>query len=168
MNRRLALIIGSSEYKDAKFSRLVAPTADICGLSKILQNPNVGNFNEVLVLENEPVVTVLRAIAYFYAQKKHDDLLLMYFSGHGLRDDRGDLYLACGDTEYDLLSVTAIPATFITHEMDGSNSRRQILILDCCHSGSFAQGAKCALGVRVGTATAFKGAGSGRTIFDGN
>lgn len=34
-------------------------------------------------------------------------------------------------TDHTLLRGTAIPAAFITEEMDNSRSRRQVLILDC-------------------------------------
>ena len=68
-----------------------------------------------------------RAISRFYATKNRDDVLLLYFSGHGVLDDRGQLYLAVKDTERGLLRGTAIGAAFITDEMDRSYSRRQVL-----------------------------------------
>ena len=48
--------------------------------------------------------------------------------------------------------------------MDRSFSKRQVLVLDCCHSGAFAHGAKAAQGVSVGTAEAFEGTGLGRVV----
>ena len=48
--------------------------------------------------------------------------------------------------------------------MDRSWSRRQVLILDCCHSGAFARGAKGVVGASVGTAIAFEGSGTGRVV----
>ena len=68
-----------------------------------------------------------RPIARLFKEKSPDDLLLLYFSGHGVLDDQGHLYLAVKDTERDLLSGTAIPANFITGEMDRSRSKRQVL-----------------------------------------
>ena len=91
-------------------------------------------------------------------------MLLLYFSGHGVLDDRGQLYLAVKDTERGLLRGTAIGATFIADEMDRSHSRRQVLILDCCHSGAFARGSKGSPGLSVGTAAAFEGTGYARVV----
>jgi hypothetical protein len=164
MNRRLALIIGSSEYEDAKLARLRTPDMDVSNLAEVLSDPEVGGFDEVIPLINQSSLLIRRAIARLFAEKKPDDLLLLFFSGHGVRDDNGDLYLAVKDTESDLLSATAIPAAFITAEMDRSRSRRQILILDCCHSGAFARGTKGAPGLGVGTAAAFQGNGYGRIV----
>src|SRR5262245_46398805 len=164
MDRRLALIIGSSEYDDAKLSRLRTPYMDVRNLAEALSDPAIGGFDEVTPLINQSSLLIRRSIARLFAEKKPDDLLLLFFSGHGVRDDNGDLYLAVKDTESDLLSATAIPAAFITAEMDRSRSRRQILILDCCHSGAFARGTKGAPGLGVGTAAAFQGNGYGRIV----
>ncbi len=164
MSRKLALIIGNSEYEDASLSQLVTPDADVDALVGVLQDSEIGGFNDVTPLVNESSATIRLAIARFFSKMKRDDLLLLYFSGHGVRDDHGNLYLAAQDTEHDLLSATAVPAAFITHEMDRSRSQRQVLILDCCHSGAFAQGAKAATGASVGTATAFEGTGYGRVV----
>ncbi len=61
-----------------------------------------------------------------------------------------------------MLSATAIEASFISGEMDRSQSRRQVLILDCCHSGAF--GGKSALGASIGIGSAFEGIGFGRVV----
>lgn len=164
MSRKFALIIGNSEYEDTKLARLMTPTEDVDDLARVLRDPNIGGFDKVTVLINQVAAAVGRAIAGFLAKKKRDDLLLLYFSGHGVLDDRGQLYLAMKDTEQDLLRATSVSANFITAEMDRSHSRRQVLILDCCHSGAFARGAKGTLGASVGTAVAFEGTGYGRVV----
>ena len=104
MARKLALIIGNSQYQDACLSKLTAPDVDVRALVDTLQSPGIGNFDEVVPLMNEDCATVRRAIARFFEAKRRDDLLLLYFSGHGIRDDQGHLYLALRDTEKDLLS----------------------------------------------------------------
>lgn len=164
MSKKLALIIGSSEYDDKNLSRLSTPDADVNALTEILRDSEIGNFDEVAFLMNEPASIVRRAISAFFSGRTSNDLLLLYFTGHGIRDDRGQLYLAVKDTEHAFLRATSIAASFITEEMDHSRSRRQVLILDCCHSGAFSPGMKAVAGASVGTATAFEGTGSGRVV----
>jgi hypothetical protein len=164
VSKKLALIIGSSEYDDKNLSRLITPNADVNALTRILRDPEIGDFDEVAFLMNEPASIVRRAISAFFSSRTSNDLLLLYFTGHGIRDDRGRLYLAVKDTEHALLRATSIPASFITEEMDHSRSRRQVLILDCCHSGAFSPGMKAVAGASVGTAAAFEGTGSGRVV----
>jgi hypothetical protein len=164
MGQKYALIIGNNEYDDASLARLLTPAADVEGLATVLKAADIGGFDEVVSLVNESSIRVRREIARFYRDKRRDDLLLLYFSGHGVLDDHGKLYLAVKDTERDLLKGTAIEASFITDVMDGSYSRQQVLILDCCHSGAFARGAKGATGATVGTAQTFEGTASGRVV----
>jgi hypothetical protein len=164
MSKKLAIIIGNSEYDDTKLLRLKTPGVDVNNLAELLRAPDIGGFNEVTPLINQTSAMIRRAIARLFAEKSPEDLLLLFFSGHGIRDDNGDLHLAVKDTESNLLSATAIPAAFITAEMDRSRSRRQILILDCCHSGAFARGTKGSPGLSVGTAAAFQGTGYGRVV----
>jgi PAS domain S-box-containing protein len=164
MSQRLALIIGNDNYDDKNLASLKAPGADVENLARILRDPTIGSFDEVTTLINEISSIVQRAIAYFFTRKKRDDFLLLYFSGHGILDDQGRLFLAVKDTSRDLPTATGIPAAFITDEMDRSRSQRQVLMLDCCHSGAFARGAKKALGASVGTAAAFEGTGFGRVV----
>jgi hypothetical protein len=164
VSRKLALIIGNSQYEDKTLARLVTPDADVNALAEVLRDPEIGGFDQVTALVDQPSTTVRRAISSFFVEKGRDDLLVLYFSGHGIRDDRGQLFLAVKDTEHKLLRGTAIPATFITEEMDNSYSKRQVLILDCCHSGAFTEGMKGAPGLSVGTASAFEGTGFGRAV----
>jgi formylglycine-generating enzyme required for sulfatase activity len=104
---------------------------------------------------------VRRRIARLYTRRKRSDLLLLYYSGHGIRDAHGDLYLATRDTEMDIAGATALDAAYVRKQIDKSNSQRKVVVLDCCHSGAFA---KAGLGDSVGTEDAFAGSGYGRVI----
>ena len=164
MAGKFALIIGNSRYDDGSLGRLKAPDIDVHELEGVLNAPEIGHFDEVVTLLNQDCASVRKAIARFYDQRQRDDLLLLYFSGHGVKDEQGHLYLALRDTETGLLAGSAIETAFITGRMDRSFSKRQVLVLDCCHSGAVAHGAKAAQGVSVGTAEAFEGTGLGRVV----
>ena len=162
MSRKLALVIGVSEYDDPTLATLRTPSADVDALARALRDTNIGNFDEVEELVNQTAEVVRRAISVFFTNKKPDDLLLLYFSGHGVLNDRGRLFLAVKSSVKDLLTATAIPSTFITEEMDTCRSKRQVLILDCCHSGAFERGRKGEQ--KVITETTFEGNGYGRVV----
>jgi hypothetical protein len=141
----------------------LTPDIDVGALAEILLDPEVGAFDDAKVLVNMTSASVRREIADFFTQKSREDLLLLYFSGHGVLDDRGRLHLAVKDTDHNLLRGTAVAASFIADEMDNSRSQRQVLILDCCHSGAFARGTKGSPGLTVGTA-AIEGTGFARVV----
>jgi uncharacterized caspase-like protein len=137
--KRVALIIANAQYDDPDLSRLVAPAQDATGLAKVLADPAIGNF-EVETLLNENEKNIRRKIDSFFDGRKLSDLLLLYFSGHGLKDESGQLYFAASDTYRRQLRSTAVPANFINEVMHNGRARQQVLILDCCYSGAFPRG----------------------------
>lgn len=159
---KYALIIGNNKYDDPKLAQLKTPAADSQALAKVLDDRTIGSFDEVTPLINQTETRIRRAISTFLTSKKPDDLVLLYFSGHGVLDDRGRLYLALKDTQVDLLKATSIPSSFIADEMDSCRSKRQILVLDCCHSGAFGRGTKGEQ--KAVTETTFEGSGFGRVV----
>jgi uncharacterized caspase-like protein len=141
--RRLALLIANSNYTDPALSRLIAPADDAADLAQLLESRDICGF-EVQTFHDQPADKLRREIErFFVSEKRHDDLLLLYFSGHGIKDLDGQLYFAAVDTELDhhqILQSTAISAKFVNEVMTRSRSRRQVLLLDCCHSGAFREG----------------------------
>src|SRR5688572_30519497 len=110
---KYALIIGNDKYTDQKLAKLKTPAADSQALARVLKDQNIGFFDEVLPLINKTEFHISRAISTFLANKKPEDLVLVYFSGHGVLDDRGRLFLALRDTQTNLLKSTAISSSFI-------------------------------------------------------
>jgi formylglycine-generating enzyme required for sulfatase activity len=164
MSSKFALIIGNTEYTDTGLAQLTAPGKDVEDFVRVLNDQNVCAFDDVKVLLNQPEYIVRRGIDIFFDQKKPDDLLILYFSGHGIRDELGTLYLAVKNTIRTRLRSTAIKSDYIREAMDQSRSKRQVLILDCCNSGAYAQGTKAATGVSIGTKSAFEGTGYGHVV----
>ena len=159
---KYALIIGNNQYNDPKLAQLKTPEADARALARVLRAKNIGNFDEVSTVLNQTESKSRRAIGEFLSNKKPDDLVLLYFSGHGVLDGRGSLFLALKDTQTRSLNATAISSSFISYEMDNCRSRRQILILDCCNSGAFARGTKGEQ--KAITKTTFEGSAFGRVV----
>ena len=166
MTSKFALVIANTEYQDASFAKLTAPGKDAEEFAEVLSNSELAAFDDVQILLNEGESKIRRSIARFFVNRQRDDLLLLYFSGHGVRNDQGQLFLAANDTEISILDATSIPADFVTHSMNNSRSQRQLLILDCCNSGAFAHCSKSAsaIGKSMGIANAFEGSGFGRVV----
>jgi len=140
---RKALIVANFDYEDAALRQLTAPPQDAQALASVLKAPDIGGF-EVQSLLNETSARVSGAIEEFFrfSNSKPEDLLLFYFSGHGVTDEDGRLYLAAADTRLvgeRVRQATAVAAAFVDDVMRGSRSRRQVLLLDCCYSGAFAE-----------------------------
>ena len=159
MSSKYALIIGNTDYIDPGLAQLTAPGQDAEDFARVLKDKDICAFDDVKVLFNELSSTAIEKIDEFFDQKKSDDLLVLYFSGHGVRDEFGSLYLAFKNTIRSRLRSTSIEDYYIRKAMDQSRSRRQVLILDCCNSGAFTQGAKAEVGGTMGLTQAFQGNG---------
>ncbi len=158
MPRRLALVVATYSYRDEELQQLLAPGHDAEDLAAVLRNPEIAGF-DVTVKLNEPHHVVGRAIGEFYHRRRRDDLTLLYFTGHGLKDDQGRLYLAMTDTRRDQLLFTGLSASQVNEAMESSASRQNLLILDCCYSGAFPAGTKAKGDSQVHTLHRFEGRG---------
>ncbi|WP_373270753.1 GUN4 domain-containing protein [Nostoc sp. T09] len=144
---KLALLIGISEYQPG-LNALPGAVQDVKAMQRVLQHSEMGDFADadVTVLENPPRQKMEEAIETLFSGRQKDDLVLLYFSGHGIKDDSGRLYLATSQTRKhpkgELIQTTATAASLIHGMMEKSRSRRQVIILDCCFSGAFAEGMK--------------------------
>jgi YVTN family beta-propeller protein len=156
--RRSALLVGTYRYVDSTLRQLTAPARDAEALADALSNPEIANF-DVTVLINKPYHVVLQAIGEFYDNRRRDDLTLLYFTGHGLKDDRGRLYLAMTNTIHDRLLFTGLSAQQIDEAMEACSSQQKILVLDCCYSGAFPAGHISKAGSQVNTLEKFRGKG---------
>lgn len=161
MGRRLALLIATYQYHDAGLRQLSAPAHDAESLAAVLGDRDIAGF-EVTTLINEPHYRVGEAIGDFYRDRRRDDLTLLYFTGHGVKDDDGRLYLAMANTRRESLLFTSLSAEQIDQAMSGCPSRQQVLILDCCYSGAFPAGRLAKADTDVHALDRFRG--RGRTV----
>ncbi len=139
---KVALLIGVSEYQSSEFQDLAAAERDVAAMREVLVQSGIGGFAaaDVTVLLNPKPQPMREALDRLFAERKSDDLVVLYFSGHGVVDDGGKFHLTTAQTDKGLLNSTAIPAIFVHGLMEGSRSKQQVLILDCCFSGAFAKG----------------------------
>jgi len=142
---KFALLIGVSEY-EPWLNPLPAAVKDLDAMREVLLHPDMGGFAEsdVELLKNPERQEMEERIETLFANRNKDDLVLLFFSGHGIKDDAGRLYLASSTTrktpQGDLMRSSAVSAIHVHENMNRSRSKRQVVILDSCFSGAFAEG----------------------------
>ncbi len=136
---KIALLIGVSEYGEG-IPPLSSALNDVEAMERVLQNPNLGGFERVKRLLNPDAIAMRMAIQKLFKQAAKDDLVLLFFSGHGITNDEDHLYLATRNTAKDDFEATAVDANFIQGQSYNCYAKRQVLILDACYSGAYAQG----------------------------
>ena len=78
------------------------------------------------------------AIIDFFLNKnvRPNDTLLFYYSGHGILDGYGDHYFATSALDPFQPDTYGFLFDELTRMIDKSNSRKIVIILDCCYSGA--------------------------------
>jgi len=133
--RRYAVLIASSQFEDQCIQNLWCPENDVDGLNELLMSKDYGNFSESIPLKNKPHHEILLEIEQIIENASRNDLVLIYYSGHGKQDSNGNLYLATTNTRTRYLKSTSIPIDSIKTYIAASRINKVIIILDCCYSG---------------------------------
>lgn len=132
-------------------------------LAAVLRDPQIGGFAPGAVRElydpeeaaaKEAIGELFGGVPEAGELRRRDDLVLLYFSGHGDLDVEDRLHLLFANSAPGpRLLTTALPASTIARCMEHSAARRQIVILDCCYAGAF--GTKSVPGAQVGSVRQF-------------
>ena len=134
---RYAILIASSRFPKAdNLQALAGPENDVAQVQEILTSSAHGNFGKVTTLKNRPHHQILRKINEILYGAERDDMILLYYSGHGKLDTAGQLHLATVNTEMAALETTSIPLITIQRLIANSAATKTALILDCCYSGA--------------------------------
>jgi formylglycine-generating enzyme required for sulfatase activity len=138
---KVALLVGVSEYQPG-FQKLPSAIKDIQAMEMVLKEK--GEFDDVKTLDNPDPQKIQEEIYQLFNNRTSEDLVLFYFSGHGVKDHNRKFYLTTSQTskgqDKKLKSHTAIAASYLQERMTDSRSERQVIILDCCYAAAFAQG----------------------------
>jgi hypothetical protein len=138
-----ALLIGNRVFdQDAGLNTLNAPIKDVTRLYGALVDPDVGMFDDsnVQVLTEQTTARIIEELDEFFEMGRREDLLLLYYSGHGLLNERNRLFLCGRDTRSDRLLRTAVGNTQINDFIDQSMAGATVVVLDCCSAGMFKAG----------------------------
>jgi uncharacterized caspase-like protein len=94
MAARVAFLIGNQSFRsDSDLPPLQGPANDVAALARLLCDPERGSF-EVHEFLDKPHQEIMREIAEALDSAASGDLLLIYYSGHGMLDRGGRLCLA--------------------------------------------------------------------------
>jgi len=138
--KRYAILIGNNEFReDSGLLNLRCPENDVETMAIVLEDENRGAFTTIVKLKNSNSYEAIEQMGEIFDRAGRNDLVLVYYSGHGKLDIEGQLYLAARNTKTAStlsLTNTAIAVETIRKNIRQSKSNKVILILDCCYSGA--------------------------------
>ncbi|MFE3643673.1 AAA domain-containing protein [Streptomyces sp. NPDC059169] len=140
-NDRHALLVGVSTYDSGTYQDLPAVRADLHYMRAVLENTEIGMYNECASAAEPTRAEMLHAVATFLEARQPSETALLYFSGHGeYCEQDGQLYFLTRDTDPADLPGTAVPAEFLERMLQSCRAASKLVLLDCCSSGSVVQG----------------------------
>ncbi|MGF6746519.1 hypothetical protein OKW36_002155 [Paraburkholderia sp. MM5482-R1] len=137
-----ALLIGVTRFSDPQLCGLRAPKSDVEALRVVLADPARGGFDEVVTSIDEDLLVIRDKVSALLEDRRPCDMVLLYYSGHGIVDKGNCLFLATGGTLAARPRARSLPSSEVREMMEHSRAGRLVVVLDCCHSGVFAEGAK--------------------------
>jgi hypothetical protein len=136
-----AIVIGISKYQNSSgsFQNLKFAANDAKYFYDYLVD-TYGNYitkERVVLLTNEKATrsNIIREIKDKAKRAGENDLIFVYFAGHGVAQTANRVFFYSYDTDPDLVEATAVANSDITALLDISPANKKILIADACHSG---------------------------------
>lgn len=130
--KRALLIASSTFLPDSGIEPLRFPLNDVEALERVLTADDFGF--EVEKLINPTSSIALDKLGRWAAKAAYDDLVLIYFSGHGKLSRTRELFLACANTESAHLIATSLKYTVVTDLIQDKSLQKVVVILDCCYA----------------------------------
>jgi hypothetical protein len=144
-DKRVALVIGNSAYKNA--SKLPNPTNDAAAVSALFKS---AGFDVVESHQNLGVNEMKRVIRDFTDNVRDADIAVVFYAGHGIEVD-GTNYLIPVDAllrrDVDV-EDEAVPLDRLTRMLDPAR-RLRLVMLDACRDNPFITTMKRTMGTRA-------------------
>ncbi|MCB1179225.1 MAG: caspase family protein [Leptospiraceae bacterium] len=137
--KRYALVIGINDYNDPEIPDLSKARNDAKALGKILKER--GQFDEVDVMTDDidsknnlypTKLNIMEKMESILNYSTPNDLIVFFFSGHGISDNNEKGYLVTVDTVADKQYNTALKVDHLVERLKEFKIKKSLLILDAC------------------------------------
>lgn len=143
VGRKWALLIGVNQYDDAEnIATLRYSVRDVTAVYEALVDPERGGFDRdtvFLLTDNTPDkptnINIIKFLNRIARRAEPEDLVLIYYSGHGYEENGKGYILPC-NTDIEALAASAVDNTDFIDTLDRMKAQRIVTILDACHSGA--------------------------------
>lgn len=137
-----ALLIGVCQYQaEGSLSPLRGVTTDVNRLAEVLEDPERGGYDDVVVLaetdstslDSPTRANMLHAMHELTSRAEEGDTILLYFAGHGVR--RGDTsLLIAADSRMSVIQDSAVPLDRLRRALVSCSAAARVALIDACHS----------------------------------
>ncbi len=142
-SNRWAVVIGISDYKyssKAGLTNLTFADDDARDFTNMLQSKGWSRSHIKLLTNKDATLrNVTIALESWLTKSSPDDLILLFWSGHGFPDpdDMEKVYFACYDTDL-TIPATGYRMDRVHRALEERNSKNVVVMIDTCHAGKIA------------------------------
>lgn len=144
------LLVGVYDFEDSFWELLPNPQANVARMAEAIEqkmipdnNYNLGNHQQLVA----PIETTRDSILENFKTLSdslsplNNDLVMLYLSGHGVKDENGKFNFVVSDTRYDTITHTisnSIPADTLNAYVNKMTEKGAsvMIFVDACYSGS--------------------------------
>lgn len=140
--KRYAVVVGINDYKDVAFSDLSKARNDAKAVGKTLKEQ--GQFDEVFIMTDDidfngpesglypTKLNIEEKLDSILRFANPEDLIVFFFSGHGISDYEENGYLVVVDTVADKAFNSSLKVDEIVQKFKKKNIRKTLIMLDAC------------------------------------
>nr|CEL20420.1 FtsK/SpoIIIE family protein, putative EssC component of Type VII secretion system [Kibdelosporangium sp. MJ126-NF4]CTQ97645.1 FtsK/SpoIIIE family protein, putative EssC component of Type VII secretion system [Kibdelosporangium sp. MJ126-NF4] len=129
--RRIAFLVATSEHTDPSLRDLREPPGDGRRLRQLLLDPDVGGFDEVVLVANESKSGIERELERLLRECKPQDTVLIQLTGRAFLNAYSHLFFATVGTDVTLPYSTAVPSLVLWNLLFQCQAGVKVLLLDC-------------------------------------
>jgi WD40 repeat protein len=130
------IALGASEYQDERWD-LTYASKDANDLARLFENQKV-NYKNIRVfrfLNKQVDLDSIRKIKPQLLKTHVDDLVIVFYAGHGLLDENLDYYLGSYKINFNNPVEKGMKYEDLGLLLDSIPARKKIMLIDACHSG---------------------------------
>lgn len=103
--KRYAILIGVSEFQE--YSQMPCAANDAQGMAELLSSPEYGLFTDTapVIFNQHSDAEIRQSIHKVFKEAGSKDEILLYYSGHGVVDEHGQLHLVTANTKQNLIEL---------------------------------------------------------------
>ncbi|MDZ4818717.1 MAG: caspase family protein [Planctomycetota bacterium] len=137
-----AYLVGAENYEKA--GKLTYTVNDVRKLANALTQYGGANAGNIVTITDQEAdrsrqpyqKSIMATLPEALKQAGPADTMIVYFSGHGFRDDAGKLYLAPLECDPANPVASGVPVAWVREQILACKAGTKLLILDACHAGA--------------------------------
>jgi hypothetical protein len=130
------LLIAVEKYHSKDINPVAFAKADAKGLVKAWQNLGYDPGYFTVLIDNQATKTAIEThLKRLSAKAGKEDRIIIFFAGHGTSIAGENLIVPVDAVYSSLLRDTCVPINTLLQYLRAAESTRNLLFLDCCHSG---------------------------------